>query len=318
MHTLNFSTHAIEDLVHYGFEFAGGTPPALRQAMRDLCTEVAGLLARADKFLLPTWGRIFDADEWQVVAEVPVLPRLPYPVVAAEYVANYAIADSVMPGQERSSKRIILMVECEHMTTPQLSAAAGAMFSRWGAGFAMLPVSYSDRLGAWIPPPSGLYFPRDSALRDYGHAFMTCVGTQAYAHHPEASRQWELAIHDSADEAICTTHLLTALSMEKASYTTIPAPAKLNAKRARSGKPSISEYKVLDIVADVSASPRQHAGRPPGTHASPRLHKRRGHVRRLGTGRVTWIRSAIVGKPGHGAVTKSYHVHHEEHRHVSP
>ena len=45
---------------------------------------------------------------------------------------------------------------------------------------------------------------------------------------------------------------------------------------------------------------------PVGTHASPAMHKRRGHFRQLKSGKIVWVRSAIVGKAEHGVVTKDY------------
>ena len=43
-----------------------------------------------------------------------------------------------------------------------------------------------------------------------------------------------------------------------------------------------------------------------GTHASPAMHKRRGHFRQLKSGKVVWVKSSIVGKPENGVITKDY------------
>ena len=43
-----------------------------------------------------------------------------------------------------------------------------------------------------------------------------------------------------------------------------------------------------------------------GTHASPRLHYRRGHVRNLEDGRTVWVRECMVGNKELGLVEKSY------------
>lgn len=45
---------------------------------------------------------------------------------------------------------------------------------------------------------------------------------------------------------------------------------------------------------------------PVGTHASPAMHKRRGHFRQLKSGKVVWVKSSIVGKPENGVITKDY------------
>jgi hypothetical protein len=43
-----------------------------------------------------------------------------------------------------------------------------------------------------------------------------------------------------------------------------------------------------------------------GTHASPRLHDRRGHLRRLRSGRNVWVKPCKVGDAGRGAVWHDY------------
>lgn len=43
-----------------------------------------------------------------------------------------------------------------------------------------------------------------------------------------------------------------------------------------------------------------------GTHASPRLHDRRGHLRRLRSGRTVWVRDCKVGDAAKGRVWHDY------------
>lgn len=47
-------------------------------------------------------------------------------------------------------------------------------------------------------------------------------------------------------------------------------------------------------------------GGPLLSHASPRLHWRRGHIRRLAPERVTWVRPTLVGKSENGVVVADY------------
>lgn len=60
-------------------------------------------------------------------------------------------------------------------------------------------------------------------------------------------------------------------------------------------------YKVLELP---NSSGDQ--GAATGTHASPRFHYRRGHIRRLASGRNTWVRMCAVGKAANGIVLKDY------------
>lgn len=59
-----------------------------------------------------------------------------------------------------------------------------------------------------------------------------------------------------------------------------PAPAKLNAQRAMRGRPAINEVNTVRVVAGAERAYRE-AGQSFGTHASPRIHWRRGHFRTL-------------------------------------
>jgi hypothetical protein len=45
-----------------------------------------------------------------------------------------------------------------------------------------------------------------------------------------------------------------------------------------------------------------------GTHASPRLHDRRGHLRNLRTGKKVWVKSCKVGNAELGTVFHDYKI----------
>lgn len=77
-----------------------------------------------------------------------------------------------------------------------------------------------------------------------------------------------------------------------------PAPEKLNKARARKGLHPISaSKKVLIRVGDRRVSVSGHSG----SHASPRMHWRRGHVRRLESGKIVKVRPHLVGNIGQAA-----------------
>ena len=78
---------------------------------------------------------------------------------------------------------------------------------------------------------------------------------------------------------------------------------KHNAVRLKIGKPAIPDLWRLDLSAGAESyttpiHPRRksdHKGRHAGMHASPIAHDRRGHRRRLRSGRTVWVRSCHVG-----------------------
>ena len=81
-----------------------------------------------------------------------------------------------------------------------------------------------------------------------------------------------------------------------------PVPEKLRRARMKRGQCAGFTRHVLDLRTD-SLNASAASG---GTHASPRLHLRRGHIRRLRKGNI-WIQQMLVGRP-HGFVDKSYRV----------
>lgn len=82
---------------------------------------------------------------------------------------------------------------------------------------------------------------------------------------------------------------------------------KQNIKRAKKGKLPRFSYWTLHIEVD---SDTEGGGQAGGSrrHAPPRLHVRRGHIRRLSDGRRVWVRAALVGDKSRGAVVKDYRV----------
>lgn len=63
-------------------------------------------------------------------------------------------------------------------------------------------------------------------------------------------------------------------------------------------------YKTLHIKPN--ATKNRNISDSIGTHASPRLHLRRGHIRQLQSGETTWVQSCMVGTKDNGIVEKEY------------
>jgi len=96
---------------------------------------------------------------------------------------------------------------------------------------------------------------------------------------------------------------LTALNCSNVVYIDNKPDEALNKKRQKNGKVPLFTYKTLHIDNETKIV-KPHQG---GTHASPRLHLRRGHVRHYATHSV-WIEDMLVGDPSKGFVAKDYNV----------
>jgi hypothetical protein len=78
-------------------------------------------------------------------------------------------------------------------------------------------------------------------------------------------------------------------------------PPKVQRKRAKKGQAPLFSYWTLELTGGRSAG--QPLG---GTHASPRVHLRRGHARQYKPGQYTWVQPHAVGNKSLGMVHKDY------------
>jgi hypothetical protein len=88
-------------------------------------------------------------------------------------------------------------------------------------------------------------------------------------------------------------------------YMSVPTPeeAATNRKRISKGKKPLIEFK----TAVIEGKKTMMSSTPHGTHASPRLHWRRGHWRTMTkSGKKTWIAPMEVGDEDNGRVIKTY------------
>lgn len=76
-----------------------------------------------------------------------------------------------------------------------------------------------------------------------------------------------------------------------------------NRRKISQGKKPSYEWRTVFIEPAKTKSESKG-----GTHASPRLHDRRGHLRRLRTGKNVWVRACKVGNAANGTVFHDYEV----------
>lgn len=138
----------------------------------------------------------------------------------------------------------------------------------------------------------------------------TVLGVQRSINPSLTINDLTLEMHDA--HARYAAHLVRALYWEmmhklvdrKESIKAVrPIPNPTNAKRVAKGKKPLFEWKVIEVSGVQQPPPTEPTGR---THASPRLHKRRGHVRRYKNGKVLWIKEMMVGKIEFGYIHHSY------------
>ena len=114
---------------------------------------------------------------------------------------------------------------------------------------------------------------------------------------------------DCADEIMAAVQACAALSCSNVSTETIEPSRTMNKIRRSKGKQPFYSYRLLHI----DPSSRSETGAPlGGSHASPRTHLRRGHIRTyhrdMPNEFTRWINSVTVQGRG-GFAEKDYVVH---------
>lgn len=149
--------------------------------------------------------------------------------------------------------------------------------------------------------------------KDHGSVTMTSTGNIEEGSTIKVSGKYLAAIRKTREEAtrqgteVFIVLLRRVLSMvllnENAPIARCGGNAAMNARRVRRGKRPFFEWTTVKVEP---RAPSEHQG---GTHASPKPHMRRGHVRRLKDGRVITIKNCIINRhkmPDEGFVFHDY------------
>lgn len=334
MQPLNYASAAIADIKDYKKSLLnlGYNKSAL------LCELVIHGLINSQKFILPDGGKLFDRSDIDQ-KDIDLL-RMPYPIVCAEFSAQEE-PPSAKIEWVKTSKRIALafsMNENDLATMPANFArelAADRLPSLADGGVFIIPINFCDKIGKWVPNWVGVWisygatvYAADSEtkkreqfkemagrLKDVGIILSGKVvtGTMVFLFGEIGEMAMQASGGDFDFNVAIDTHaektaimqLCAALNCSNVSTETLPAPKFLNKKRAKSGKPPLFEYKILKVDTTPTATRQSIPGG--GTHASPRVHLRRGHIRRLPVKSV-WVQPCVVGDKSRGVVMKDYAV----------
>ena len=101
---------------------------------------------------------------------------------------------------------------------------------------------------------------------------------------------------------------LASLTPGTTAYRAKERPSLINSKRRAKGKPPA----LFDWHTVVIAPPPEPGPPKGGTHASPRLHDRRGHWRNHPSGKQVWVKACKVGDATKGVIFKDYKIGGEE------
>lgn len=314
---LNYSTKALEQFTR------GGGHPSLPITSAAIAY-IRDKLASAEKFLMPEGGRLLAPDA--VKPEVPGLVfRPPFPVVALEYGMRpdaHEAAPNVYNGSH-APKRIALAWDWQNDFPAIMSSRA---IEELEPGVCVMEISWRSEVEQWMPGLACLHIPYEGAWettdevppfvrsmlergkiserlvqpgrRAYRHTIVPMLA-EAIAMKALRERSVEAAIDliraDTHDELISYIDLCYALACKNVSIEAQPASDKLNRSRAKAGKPPLADYRVL-VLNGAAGSGGSRLGAD--DRNGPRPHLRRGHIRRLGPTRITWVNPAMVRGKG--------------------
>lgn len=309
----NFATHALESLQEtfdrYGRQLATlkRTDPLFPdvEQTRNTMVEFASRLPKVIKFIGPTNGIFLNHLEQD--DDGIDLPRLPFECICLEVPLDLEdVGPSAGTAARQPDRAVILAYYPDgnlgysqaardlhgplHPDEFLVTAAFGLKDEPWRVyPGAVLVTSRAEQPGVCRLQIDGA--PRAILLLPIGVKFESVES--AYG----------VAGFDLGREAIAICEMCNVLQCTNIVTELLDPPQALNAKRARNGKVPFFEYRVLKI--EERADSAAECG---GTHSPPRLHYRRGHIRRLPDNRKTWVRPAMVGDKTRGLIVKDYDV----------
>ena len=329
---LNYCAHAIEDLRETA-TMLGGMAPESARVLRRLIEMLQGSV----KFILPNCCNLIDPDEIRQ-AHLDLI-RLPFPCVAFE-----APWDKEKEGPEHigdfkqtpATKRIALCWEAlpEYEVLPGLNNILEAFPD---SGVFVVPIYWGPEFKKWTVAMGGTFVPYGNELQDLtpdevlpamriAHAAKIEAGQvkgnakqfraepfyllpeffeQALSTYGDREKAYAQIILDSHDETMVLVQACSVINCANVTTAEIAAPATLNKKRQANGKQPFFTYKVLQLSDERREVGKGGVG---GSHASPRMHLRRGHLRRLES-KVIWVRPSMVNAGSNaGVVLKDYAV----------
>jgi len=113
-------------------------------------------------------------------------------------------------------------------------------------------------------------------------------------------RESKEACNNAASAIFAALSIINCSNVELVDNT----PSNFKQSRVKKNKAPLFEFKTLHIKQNT----KKNIQKGNGTHKSPRVHLRRGHIRRLPTGTTTWVQPCMVGSAD-GIVHKDYTVH---------
>jgi hypothetical protein len=280
---LNYCTHAIENLSLEQFpakEVADNIRPPFNK-------HTLAVLRRSEKFIIPAGGELLDISK-KIRPQYMDLVHLPYDAVALEVPTPPNAEDSRAPNF--CDATIFLLFYAGAQQLPRPDAGSSSVDPRT---IIIRKIRHFRSLKLWDLLPAEAHVRPD--LLDEGEDFCRFATF--------CPTRQDVAVKELLDWGVdmLFQFCFTVNCQNVRREVHLPSIA-LSKKRHKAGKVPLYSHWTLVLNGDGDAKGRELGG----SHASPRLHLRRGHLRRLDTGPVIWVRHCMVGNPDRGVVEKDY------------
>jgi len=246
------------------------TLPNVSPRMAKPVELICKLLGEAVHFVMPDSGKIMD-DHFKGLNDLPL--ELPFSSFTIEFLALSKTGYKI--------KKVIFIDSDDEKIFVHTIHGEG---ENW---FIVPAVAIVDKLKS---------FSVSDVLSCFHTRYMDCVSLQ--------DNNYTITLDTQVAGSMCNLfELLEALSCRNVSTINFQEASPANVKRVKSGKLPFYETKMLVINSRTACHAKSDSS--PQTHASPKQHLRRGHIRRLQNGNI-WVNSCVVGDPTKGIINKQY------------
>ena len=335
MEPYNFCSKAVEDLRLIENLYQKDQMPI----SASLVNMLGNLLPTSVKFILPEGGLLFDNTD-PTRGEIDAL-KLPFESVAAEFLATQTKNDNEDKAYRKYTviKRIALAFECGRNTdfgvfhnNDLLPSLRESFFEGYDGAIIVWPIDYDPQVKRWMPCWCGIalftgFVPKKrtktetNKIKDHArkigisspvittfklplrYLFLGEEGLNSVRWIKQRGLDLGYACAvDTGMEETAIRQMCAVLNCSNIEPRTVSPSPRVNRKRLKKGKRPLFEYKILEVKSQKGTTGNPGLG---GTHASPRMHVRRGHIRRLPSKQV-WVQPCVVGNQCNGSIKKDY------------
>lgn len=257
-------------------------------------------LEKSIKFKAPKNGMCADVNSSTVlgefVASYAAPLRLPYKFITIEYESEVR-PTSVLAGDLVHDRTVVMAMEVSEEDYMSIPMPPNVHLMHGPAIYISSAVrvkGFKNYPAQWVVMPVVALIHEDGHFAWMTHPGYTITADQYLAGGGDVER-------DLRDEIWAVVTLIASLACKNVNTSDEVLPRNFRKAAEKSGN-DLYAYKVLTLNGEASKS--EALG---GTHASPRTHLRRGHIRRLPKGNI-WVNACMVHGKTPGIVHKDYAV----------